>query len=329
MKGIQLNQQLLVPLASPKKMAPFNSNMHYKTNFSIGIPGVPFNAQAPAVQQSYPSHSQENKLAQPVSNQSYASTSNVMQSPTKLTPSDYAQRNSYKPKEALMIEKAIGDIPEKSSEMPPIMKLKVANEQQVMERHSPPLVIQEPKNMEYMVEQRPINSKGSGASAIHSEYMTNSDSKKDAIGLFLPSQYEDAVKKQKEKNDSYLRELTQLKMRRLQEKQEEEQKELRVKQKLEQEWASIGSKEEYETLQYRNHQKTSKIREDYSYQQYQINEQKQIQPSPLHNSEPRDKLPSNYTGKDIIRKMQQNWYKELVGAQRESMFQGVAKQIVK
>jgi hypothetical protein len=45
-------------------------------------------------------------------------------------------------------------------------------------------------------------------------------------------------------------------------------------------------------------------------------------------SAPRDKLPKDFTGKDIIQKMQQNWYKDLVGSQRESAFQEAAKHIV-
>ena len=111
--------------------------------------------------------------------------------------------------------------------------------------------------------------------------------------------------------------------------QEEERKEELMRQRIAKEWASIGSKEEYQSLQIKNHQELANKRDDLSYQQFQKGEQSLDSKRFLYNSTPKDKLPKNYTGRDIVKKMQQNWYKDLVGSQRESMFQGVAKQIVK
>jgi hypothetical protein len=78
-------------------------------------------------------------------------------------------------------------------------------------------------------------------------------------------------------------------------------------------------------MQYKNHQENSKKRDELSYKIYQM----QDKAHEKHNSllySPQDKLPKNYTGKDIIQKMQKNWYNDMVG--KESAFQGVAKQIL-
>ncbi len=102
-----------------------------------------------------------------------------------------------------------------------------------------------------------------------------------------------------------------------------------LRNKIAREWASIGSKEEYQSMQYKSHQELSNRRDDLGYSLFQKGDQLVDRKQLFYNSTPREKLPKNYTGRDIINKMQQNWYKDLVGSQRESMFQGVAKQIVK
>jgi len=69
--------------------------------------------------------------------------------------------------------------------------------------------------------------------------------------------------------------------------------------------------------------------EEINYKQYQLNQSQKVKSDALVNSAPRDKLPKNFTGRDIIKKMQYNWYKDLVSPQKESMFQEIGKQILK
>jgi len=69
--------------------------------------------------------------------------------------------------------------------------------------------------------------------------------------------------------------------------------------------------------------------EEINYKQYQLNQSQHQKTIPLVNSVPRDRLPKNFTGRDIIKKMQYNWYKDLTSPQKEGMFQEIGKQILK
>ena len=103
-----------------------------------------------------------------------------------------------------------------------------------------------------------------------------------------------------------------------------------MKDRLSQEWKRIGSNEEYETKQYRDHLELAKLREDISYNRYLQNQSSEVgNHSYLSASPQRERLPKEFTGRDIIKKMQYNWYKDLMSSENKTAFQGTGNQIIK
>ena len=206
-----LCQPLLLPLSSPKKMAPFNSNMHYKTNFSIGIPSAPFTQPTTIA----PPQAHKNESDAPIEQHTYIDQPKSIPSNDAFPPSDtiIAKIPNKLLEEKIMVEESIGDLPDKEHSL---MKNITNNEISESANQSPPKNIAKVANAPHTYERYASESKS--ASRASDDYPLH-DYRKDPIGLFLPSQYEDAIQKQKEKKENYIKDLTLLKMRKIQEKQ--------------------------------------------------------------------------------------------------------------
>jgi hypothetical protein len=209
-----LCQPLLLPLSSPKKMAPFNNNMHYKTNFTIGIPSAPFSPPTTI----YPPQQHKNETDLPLVEHKYIEQPkyNIPTNTNELRPEeDDSYQNVYKPsEEKVMIEESIGANPDKEHAL--MKNITNNGMQENLPQSPPPQNIVKIKEVPHSYERYASESKS--ASRASEEYPLH-DYRKDPIGLFLPSQYEDAIQKQKEKKENYIKDLTLLKMRKMQEKQ--------------------------------------------------------------------------------------------------------------
>jgi hypothetical protein len=224
MKGTQFNTQVMMPLSSPKKMAPFSNNMHYKTNFTIGIPGVPFNPQLSSQLSNnineYELRRADTKIPSPY--KIVAQSSSIPPVYRKYASTENVSPPSPKPKEALMVEKVIGYADNLSSLPPPypiqVNQIHEAKPIISNDARKSSLELKESNTEREISPLKAIIRKGSVDQSLKSESLLNYN-RKDPVGMFLPSQYEDDIKIRKDKNTAFLRDLTQLKMRKLQEKQ--------------------------------------------------------------------------------------------------------------
>ena len=214
MKNDLLIQPVMRPLMSPKKMAPFGSNMHYKTNFRIGIPGMPFDPKF----DSYPVPQPETDKVYKLSNNTEFpnAPSNAQLSQKIITPPKQIYSNQSEPDfvERKVHHQVVSDTKRSENKEVRSENKEVFTEDRIpVEKHNEK-TYEEPfqKN-----DRNSVYSKGSSQEP-NSDFNTIVSPMKDAIGLFLPSQYEDQVLKNKEKNQKFQKELAILQSRKCQDK---------------------------------------------------------------------------------------------------------------
>jgi len=212
MKNYLLIQPVMRPLMSPKRMAPFGSNMHYKTNFRIGIPGMPFDHKLESFQ-SYLPQSETGKIYKLSDKSEFPSPpSNVQLQQNIMTSQKQILQNNLEPyNEGRKLNHQI------------INEIKHTEDKEILTDTYKPVEISEKsyEPIQYKNERNSVYSKESLHEPKHDKGDFNSivSPRKDAIGLFLPSQYEDPILKNKDKNQKFQRELAILQSRRLQQRQ--------------------------------------------------------------------------------------------------------------